>query len=734
MKRVKRILALLMAACLVISSSQVSSYATGIGDTAQETAETDEADAASEDTSDEAAEDEAETTNEDTGDPSEDGDSSEADAEEGSSEADAESTEDEDTDAESAEENLIVGVTAASVASAEDEESADMPAVTLTKTVGDLTVTVEAPNGAFAEGVEMTVEVVEGTDAEDFLDAVAEQDFSQYDESYTVIDAAIQEISFYVDGEEVQPAAEVKVTISGLDLAEEDEDGLEADYALIYHMDDNGNVEYVEADQNEQVGLDSYSFTTSEFSAYGVVNVDVEYAVSAASTLSSTTDTITYSYSNTSASITVHFVDSTGATLSSATIESDDTTSYNGTVTLSDLAAHYTVTADGSTYYYSSGLVSASASYTGGVTAYSFRYNNSRWQYRSSSSGNYLSLSSAITDIYLIYSNVEYTDYSGYTVDHIDLAIYPTATLTINGKELTTTITLSNSDFYNDDGSATGNWGLTAYDASGNYYSYTVDSMSTSGSTDSSGNAQVRFDGTFPIGTNSAKIYYTFWFTTNVTFVDPDTQESYTVEMTFYNTFTYYSTDNKCPGLGSNWDGTTYAGTASGMDFTLSAEMGGGSIQIVKEVRDASTDELLDLTTDTTYKIYLYDATENDGDTSNDELEQTVNLTVSDGMATATYSLGAGDYYVVESSPADSVTTADGELDYVKTETYYVVTTYDTSGNTTATTTSTSLESLTSAKAEVDSYTSVVFYVVNYYGEQTVDIPVEKVWEDNEDY
>ncbi|MCD8322666.1 MAG: Cna B-type domain-containing protein [Oscillospiraceae bacterium] len=648
-------------------------------------------------------------------------------------------------------EAVAVGAAAAATAEEETEEeetAVSMPAATLAQTDADtgVTVTVAAPEGAFPKGVTMTVETVDGTDAEAFLTAVAEQDFAQYDETYTVVDAAILDISFYANGAEVQPATEVEVTISGLTLAT---DG--ADYALVYHMDDEGVVEYVEADQNEQVGKDSYTFTASSFSEYGVVNVSVEYGISlaAVASVSNATDTISYSYSSGSGwgsgtstqSITVHFVDSTGAALSTATITATDLpTSFSGTVTLSDLAGYYTVVVGETTYYYNSGLVSTSASYSSANTAVSFRYNN-QWQYRKSSSSNWTSLGNnwsnpAITDIYLVYTDTEYTEYSGNTVDHIDLSIYPTATLTINGKELTTTITLTNSNFYVN-GVATNTWGLTAYDSSGNSYSYSVSGMSAGGSTGQDGTQQVRFEGTFPVGTLSDPVYYTFWFTTSVTFTDSDTNETYTVDMTFFGTFSYWDNDNNCPGLPNNWSTTTnktFQGSSSGMDFTLSATHSGGTVSIVKEVRGADGSYLS--VASENFTVSLWDATGNDGNTGNDENVDTKAIELSKSSIGYVYYSEAvvGDYYVVESTPAASVTGTDGNTyNYIKTVTYYVATTYDSSGNVTATNTSNSLDSLTSAKAEVDSTTSVTFYVVNYYGDETTEVTVTKAWDDDGD-
>lgn len=265
--------------------------------------------------------------------------------------AEEETAGDESAEEESAADEAQVSLTAVSVEETEEDEAeaedeTDMPAVTLTAELetedeGEtpVTVTVAAPEGAFADGVTMTVETLTDEDAEAFLAAVAEQDFALYDETYTVIDSIILDISFYVDGVEVQPAEDVTVTISGLDLATEDADGLEASYALVYHMDDDGNVEWIEDEQSQEAGLDFYTFTASDFSAYGIVNVNVEYGVSEATVSTSANITFSSFTSRTFEHCDIKYVvmDSTGSgyTLSDVTSvvikDSSGNTKYTST-------------------------------------------------------------------------------------------------------------------------------------------------------------------------------------------------------------------------------------------------------------------------------------------------------------------------------------------------------------------------------------------------------------------
>ncbi|MCD8074683.1 MAG: Cna B-type domain-containing protein [Lachnospiraceae bacterium] len=225
----------------------------------------------------------------------------------------------------------------------ESESDTEMTVVEFSGNVGDIDVLVTAPAGAFAEGVTMEVEEA---DLEAFVSAVQTDLEENYPgTTYHILDVAAIEISFYdANGNEVQPEADVEVTISGLSLATEvsrselfqakeepsgelppsteepsselfsameelsggtmssteemsdeilssgetlpgetlpsaeeiaelDAEVLTADYALIYHMDDEGNVECV---KDETPGESSYTFTTDCFSEYGIVNASEE--------------------------------------------------------------------------------------------------------------------------------------------------------------------------------------------------------------------------------------------------------------------------------------------------------------------------------------------------------------------------------------------------------------------------------------------------------------------------
>ncbi|MCC8128255.1 MAG: Ig-like domain-containing protein [Clostridiales bacterium] len=157
--------------------------------------------------------------------------------------------------------------------------------ITYSAETDDIEVSVEAPVGAFAAGV--TMEVTEA-DSENFAEAVQNDLDENYPgTTYTIIDSQAITISFYdQDGNEVEPSEDVEVTISNLSLSTENEDGVEAEYALIYHMMDDGSVEWIE---DQTPGQESYTFTASSFSSYGVAAVSADDEISVASISGDTT-------------------------------------------------------------------------------------------------------------------------------------------------------------------------------------------------------------------------------------------------------------------------------------------------------------------------------------------------------------------------------------------------------------------------------------------------------------
>ena len=154
-----------------------------------------------------------------------------------------------------------------------ETEALPMPAVDFKpQTVGDVTVTVSAPEGAFPEGTTMTVAPV--TD-EETLAAVAEA----AEVGVNAVQAV--DISFYhpITEEEIQPLVPITVSITTAQL-------VEADESAVVHVDGEGKADVV-AQSAEESAQDEVLFETKEFSVYGVAvvyTVDFYYTAEGAST------------------------------------------------------------------------------------------------------------------------------------------------------------------------------------------------------------------------------------------------------------------------------------------------------------------------------------------------------------------------------------------------------------------------------------------------------------------
>ncbi|MDD6024425.1 MAG: Cna B-type domain-containing protein [Oscillospiraceae bacterium] len=204
------------------------------------------------------------------------------------------------------------------------------------------------------------------------------------------------------------------------------------------------------------------------------------------------------------------------------------------------------------------------------------------------------------------------------TVNHIDIAVALKATITVNGTTETKTLKLTTAD--------ANNVSITA--SSG---TFTRSGVSTS--TDSSGHAQIRIKGTFPVGTKTNPINYTVSYSTSILVA------GVSVPVTFALTTNYWSSDNVCPGLDRNWQNGSVAG-GSGIDLALGTGTGSvatsGSMTIQKTVSGAA------LTADKTFVFDIY---------SGEKLYKTVSVTVKAGQTTAAALLTAvpfGTYTVRE--------------------------------------------------------------------------------------
>ena len=129
------------------------------------------------------------------------------------------------------------------------------PAVTLSETVDGVKVTIEAPEGAFPAGTTMSVKRVY---RQDVFDAVSKE-FAE--NGRTMSDAAAFDVTPHdVNGNEVQPRKEVKVTFSGTEL-DADDNGIS-----VYRVSDDAK-RVTEMDTSVATA-DKQQFATDHFTIY----------------------------------------------------------------------------------------------------------------------------------------------------------------------------------------------------------------------------------------------------------------------------------------------------------------------------------------------------------------------------------------------------------------------------------------------------------------------------------
>ena len=136
----------------------------------------------------------------------------------------------------------------------------DMPAQTFEDTDGKITVSINAPEGAFPAGTTMKVQTVEN---QQMLDTIADAAQANVKEVQAV------DITFYdLDGKEIEPAKPIRVTLAS-DMIKETED------PVVVHVDDQGEAELVEplTEQNltEELADNEIAFEADQFSVYGIV-------------------------------------------------------------------------------------------------------------------------------------------------------------------------------------------------------------------------------------------------------------------------------------------------------------------------------------------------------------------------------------------------------------------------------------------------------------------------------
>ena len=124
------------------------------------------------------------------------------------------------------------------------------PAQDFSGDVNGVTVTVKAPEGAFPAGTVMSVNEADESSVKAAADAA----------SADTADVTAVEITFTADGEEIEPAVPVKVTLDSAQIAD-----MEA--PVVVHVDDEAQAEVI-ADKTVENG--AVSFDADEFSVYAV--------------------------------------------------------------------------------------------------------------------------------------------------------------------------------------------------------------------------------------------------------------------------------------------------------------------------------------------------------------------------------------------------------------------------------------------------------------------------------
>ncbi len=122
----------------------------------------------------------------------------------------------------------------------------------------DVAVLIEAPYGAFPEGTTMTVSPVEYDEIEESVtDAV---------DGFSYVQAV--DITFYYEGEAIEPALPIKVSFVSSAIKKADE-------SLVLHISDEGETDVV-ALSEEETKEDELVFESQDFSTYVIVYTEIE--------------------------------------------------------------------------------------------------------------------------------------------------------------------------------------------------------------------------------------------------------------------------------------------------------------------------------------------------------------------------------------------------------------------------------------------------------------------------
>lgn len=137
---------------------------------------------------------------------------------------------------------------------ATEEIALTYPAMPFDASSDGVKVHVDAPEGAFPEGTEMKISVVKN------LEAVQEAVDNAKEISGTVVAAV--DITFFYEGEEIQPNGAVNVSITSEAISK-------LDNVTVVHIDEERGAEKVNADSREGVEFDA-----DEFSVYAIIDGD----------------------------------------------------------------------------------------------------------------------------------------------------------------------------------------------------------------------------------------------------------------------------------------------------------------------------------------------------------------------------------------------------------------------------------------------------------------------------
>ena len=148
----------------------------------------------------------------------------------------------------------------------EDEEtplaaSAPMPAFSASGETSEMSVTASAPEGAFPEGTEMKVSAASASQVKRLAD-------SALGDRYEAVDAIAVDITFYYEGEEIQPANGKKVNVD-----------LHAKRAIAGNTHKAVHVDGNSADILGSAGSTDASVSAGSFSVYGIVGATYVYDV-----------------------------------------------------------------------------------------------------------------------------------------------------------------------------------------------------------------------------------------------------------------------------------------------------------------------------------------------------------------------------------------------------------------------------------------------------------------------